>query len=98
MSRISAITAVMSNIVYVIPFTWYIESMSLKRCHKVDMCEEQESLIEAVLKLKMSPELKVSELLPFYNKSLRTLENQFQNNIGVSPKAIPKNCTFKKCK
>lgn len=44
MSRISAITAVMSNIVYVIPFTWYIESMSLKRCHKVDMCEEQESL------------------------------------------------------
>jgi AraC-like DNA-binding protein len=53
-------------------------------------CEEQESLIEAVLKLKMSPELKVSELLPFYNKSLRTLENQFQNNIGVSPKQYQK--------
>ena len=52
----------------------------------LDQCLEQEKLIETIVAIKKHPGLKISQLLPIYNRSLRTLEYQFQKYIGITPK------------
>ncbi len=62
----------------------------------LDQCPDQEDLIKTTVAIKKHPGLKVSELLSFYNKSLRTLENQFQKNIGISPKEYQRTVRLRK--
>ena len=53
-------------------------------------CMEQKSLIKTIVKLRNNPELKITKLLFEYDKSLRTLQYHFQQNIGISPKQYQK--------
>ncbi|WP_299525777.1 AraC family transcriptional regulator [Winogradskyella sp.] len=56
----------------------------------LNQCIDQEDLIKTTLAIKNYPSLKISEHLTLYNKSLRTLENQFRKNIGITPKEYQK--------
>ena len=57
---------------------------------------EQESLIKTIVKLRNNPELKITELLFEYDKSLRTLQYHFQQNIGINTKEYQRMIRFRK--
>ena len=59
-------------------------------------CMKQKNLIKTITKLKNNPELKITELLFEYNKSLRTLQYHFQQNIGINPKEYQRMIRFRK--
>ena len=59
-------------------------------------CMEQRNLIKAVIRLKNNPKLNITELLFEYGKSLRALQYQFQQNIGINPKEYQMMIRFRK--